>query len=247
MRKAVIIIMFITFINVILPIAHAVESSPSADIKAKLEELKKEIASKAAKLKQIVNRSLTNKAYVGKVKTKSATSLTLAVRSGAKIVSLNQDTVFESEVKSKQKFSAKTISEEDFLAALGDIDETGVLTAKKIELMPESIQQTKKVISGTVNSIDDGTLNIKDKELKNYKVSIDKNTDLITAEKEILLSQLKSGQQVLVVGFLQEENLIEATFVYMFTKLQPQDIKKGSATDSSTLPSPSKKPEPKID
>ncbi len=79
-----------------IPTAKAIESSPSANVKSKLEELKKEIASKAAKLKTEVDRKLKNKAYSGKVKVKSDQSITLAANTGPKIVSVNQDTIYES-------------------------------------------------------------------------------------------------------------------------------------------------------
>ncbi|MDP3733036.1 MAG: hypothetical protein Q8Q91_00700, partial [Candidatus Daviesbacteria bacterium] len=83
----------------ILPV-RAADSTPSADIKSKLEELKKEIASKAAKLKNEISRKLINKAYIGTVENKqsfsankTATEITLVTKTGAKIVTINQDTV----------------------------------------------------------------------------------------------------------------------------------------------------------
>ena len=94
-------LLFFILLTVTCPLypTYAAESSPSADIKSKLEELKKEIASKAAILKQEVNKKLKDKAYVGKVKHKSDSSLTLAASSGPKIVSINQDPLFESKIK----------------------------------------------------------------------------------------------------------------------------------------------------
>src|SRR3989338_2847231 len=80
---------------------YAADSTPSADIKIKLEELKKEIASKAAKLKQEISSKLKDKAYIGNVKSKSDTSLTIATSTGPKIISVNQDTIFDSKIKSK--------------------------------------------------------------------------------------------------------------------------------------------------
>ena len=121
------------FYLLILPV-YAVDSSPSADIKSKLEELKREIASKAAVLKQEVNKQLTNKAYIGKIKTKSSSAITLASKNGPRIVNINQDTEFESQLKAK-KYSQKLISEEDFIVSLGDVDENQVLTAKKFILL----------------------------------------------------------------------------------------------------------------
>ncbi|EKD65299.1 MAG: hypothetical protein ACD_50C00131G0001, partial [uncultured bacterium] len=53
------IAIFLRTTNYELRTVYAANSTPSADIKAKLEELKKEIASKAAKLKQEIGRRLT--------------------------------------------------------------------------------------------------------------------------------------------------------------------------------------------
>jgi len=121
MIKLINIIIIIIIINFIIPYALAVDASPSSEIKSKLEELKKGIASKAAKLKREVAQKLTNKSYVGTVENKTNNSLTVITKNGAKIVTINQDTV-----------SPKTLNLKNYVAALGDIDDTGVLTAKKI-------------------------------------------------------------------------------------------------------------------
>ena len=71
----------------------AADSSPSADIRTKLEELKRDIASKAAALKGEVNRKLQNKAYIGKLASKSDETVTLVTKSGPKIVNISQDTL----------------------------------------------------------------------------------------------------------------------------------------------------------
>ncbi len=68
--------------------AFALDSSPSADMKAKVEQFIKDSASKAAQLKKDLEKALQNKAYVGKIKTKSATAITLASKSGPRIVNI---------------------------------------------------------------------------------------------------------------------------------------------------------------
>jgi len=230
---------------------YAVDSTPSADIKSKLEELKREIASKAAKLKQEVNKKLKDKAYVGKVKLKSNSSLTLAAISGPKIVSINQDTVFESKqslpskdgkIKTKQKFSQKTLANEDFSAeganlsivALGDIDETAVLTAKKIVLLPASPaggptpgEQLKIHIWGQVIAISD------ERSSSTSKLVTIKNRD----NKNIAVS-LPSGQTVklnnfvILTGQLNKNEIFEAEFIYVIPQggfIKPKKIATPSA------------------
>ncbi len=82
--------------------AFAADSTPSSDIKSKLADLEKEIASKAAKLKQQISGKLSNKAYIGKVKVISTNTITIATVNGPKLVNINQDTIFESKIKTKK-------------------------------------------------------------------------------------------------------------------------------------------------
>lgn len=185
---------------------YAFDSTPSADIKAKLEELKKEIASKAAKLKQEINKKLQNKAFVGKVKVKSGNSLTLAVSSGPKIVSLNQDTVFESKVRSK-KLSSSGLAVEDNVASLGDVDETGVLTAKKVILLPQSKAgqplAEKTYFWGQIIAISEKLVTIKDRSSKNIAVT------------NLNLSEVKLNDFVILTGTKNKNDIFNAEFVYV--------------------------------
>lgn len=208
---------------------YAAESSPSADIRAKLEELKKQIASKAAKLKQEVGNKLKDKAYVGKVKSKSTQALTLANLSGPKIVSINQDTVFESKLKSRKKFSQKTISEEDYIAALGDIDETGVLTAKKIILLPATALQPKTHFWGQIISISDKLITLKDREFKNIAAILPPQ------------ATVKLNDFVILTGSYDKNDIFSAGFVFVI----PQGVSlkpKKEATPSAKSATPSAKP-----
>ncbi|MBI4035947.1 hypothetical protein HY383_03275 [Candidatus Daviesbacteria bacterium] len=202
--------------------ASALDSTPSADIRAKLEELKKEIASKAAKLKQEVNRKLRDKAYTGTVKSASETTLTLAASSGPKVININQDTLFENETKSKKKFTSwESISQEDYLAALGDIDETGVLTAKKIILLPPTIE-SKTFLWGKIVSISDELVTLKSKDSKNIAASLPD------------LSEVKLNDFVILTGAFNKNELFETEFVYVIPQggvIRPKKV----ATPSASL------------
>ncbi len=206
----------------------AAESTPSADIRVKLEELKKEIASKAAKLKQEINKKLNNKAYVGKVKIKSDQTLTVATNSGPKIVNINQDTVFDTEIQGK-KYSQKAVAEEDYLAALGDIDEVGVLTAKKVVLLPSSDSQPKTYQWGQVVSVSEKLLNLKTSSLKSVSVTFSK------------IPNVKIGDFVVLTGVFNEEGVFEKEFIFVLPQngvLKP----KKAATSSSEISTPGAKP-----
>lgn len=194
--------------------AQAVESTPSASIQEKLEALKQEIASKAAKLKQEVNTKLQNRAYVGTVKTRSDSSLTLAAKNGAKLVSLNQDTLYQSQVKQRTRLTAKTLQEEDYLVALGDIDNSGVLTAKKVILLSSTPKQ-KVFLWGQIVAVSDKLITVKTKEAKNIAVSINSNSEVKRGDEEISLSSLKINNFIIATGALNKNEIFDASFVYV--------------------------------
>lgn len=224
----------------VLPI-NAAESTSSATVREKLEALKEEIASKAAKLKQEINLKLQNKAYIGSVKTKTENSITLATPAGAKIISINEDTTYENfDSKVKTKFSFKTLTEENYIAALGDIDDTGVLTAKKI-ILHTSSNNKKELFWGQIIAISDTLLTIKNKAGKNISVAIDKDTIFQKGQNEILLSKIKLNDTVSVSGY-NEEELFEASLIYIQTPLV--STKQSVATKSAKVATSSAKINP---
>ncbi len=204
-------LLIIIIIFIFTPAVLAIESTPSADIKSKLEEFKKEIASKAAKLKGEVSRKLNNKAYVGEVKTKSSASLTLASSSGPKLVNINQDTLLP-----KKKFV-----EEDFVAALGDVDETQVLTAKKIILLPTPKPLTKIYLWGKIVSKEVRLATLLDRSQKNIALSLPKGANV------------GSGDFIIATGTKGKNEIFEAEFIYIIPQggiLKPKKV----ATPSSS-------------
>lgn len=227
--KIIVAITLLTFnFTLYTTTAVAVDSTPSADIKIKLDELKKEIASKAAQLKQAVNLKLKDKTYIGQIKTKTETDITLATDYGPKIVNINQDTNFDSNIK-KKKYSAKLISEEDHVAALGDVDENGVLTARKVVLLPTTDSRPKTYLWGQIAAVSDKLLTIRDRNFKNIAASLQNSTTV------------KMGDFVILTGSLNKNNFFDTDFVYIIPQggiLKPKKI----ATPSARIASPSAKP-----
>jgi len=213
-------ILTFNFCLLTLPV-YAADATPSADIKAKLEQLKKEIASKAALLKQEITKKLSDKAYIGKVSTKTDPSLTITTISGLKNIKINQDTVFESNIKAKSKFSIKTLAPDDYVAALGDIDESEVLIAKKIVLLTPPAGSTKSVLWGQIISSSDKIVTLKDKDLKSHAVSIAN------------LKSAKLNDFVIITGTLGKNDIFQSKFIYTIPQgmIRSQKI----ATPSATL------------
>lgn len=227
LRFKIFLIFFVLFINhksLFINPVFAAESSPSADIKTKVQQFIKDSASKAAQLKKELEKSLQNRAYVGKIihpssggKTKSDATITLASKNGPRIININQDSEFESQVKGK-KYSQKLISEEDYVAALGDIDETQVLTAKKIILLPKPKETNKAYLWGQVAAISDRLITLKTRDLKNVSVSLDQ--------------KVKLNDFVILTGVKNKNEIFEADFLYVIPQggfLKPKKISTPSA------------------
>ncbi len=210
-----ILILFINHQSFIINQVSAAESSPSADIKSKLEQLKEQIASRAAQIKQEISTQLQNKAYVGSVKTISENSLTLASLTGPKIVNINQDTVYENET-SKAKYAFKNVEAEDYVAALGDVDETGVLTAKKIILMPKDTTQ-KRIIWGQITTLGNNLV-IKAKDSKNTKILLQDETSFQKGNEEITIDDVKLNDFVIIVNSENTQGVLTANFIYVIPR-----------------------------
>ncbi len=209
MRNFVAVVLFLLLTTP----TFAQEASP--ETKAKIEEIKRAVASKAAELKEEVNESLQNKSFVGVVSTASTTSLTLATHSGPKIVTLNQDTIYEGIKKT-------AVKEESYLAALGDIDDTGVLTAKKIVKLSDEDKDMKDVIIGKVTNNSKDSISVIEKNGTIIRVKIEKDTVLKYGSKSISLKDIRVNLDVVVIGYLKEEEITGST-VFVTTEAEPED------------------------
>lgn len=188
--KSIIIIIFI----IISPVAYAAESTPSSSIQAKLEELKSSIASKAANLKQEINKKLDNKFFTGIVQTKSVNALTLLVKNETKNIVTNEDTIFPK----------KTLDKDMYIAALGEIDDQGFLHAKKIVLLPKSeVGSRKTYLWGRIASEEDNLIILEVKDKKKVPLSATK-----------IKTQYKIGDRVIVTGYRGNDSIIEASFLF---------------------------------
>ena len=205
---SLIVIFFALAIYDIRYTIYAVDSTPSADVKLQLEQLKIEIASKAAKFKEEVNRKLKDKAYIGKVIHPTSTTITIASKTGPKIINITQDTEYISRVKGK-KFSLKLLAEDDYIAGLGDVDETGVLTARAIVLLdPKTYTLNPKIfLWGQVMAIDK-LLTLKDRENKYVSVS------------GVNLKITDEGDIVILTGFMKAE-VFEAKTTFVIKEASP--------------------------
>ncbi|MDO8498751.1 MAG: DUF5666 domain-containing protein [bacterium] len=195
--------------------AYAQDSSPSADLKQKLKELQTEIASKAAQLKLEISRKLQNRAYVGVIKSKSETSLTLAIKGSTKLVTINEYTEYSGKSSGKGKVSLKTLSLDDHIAALGDVDDNDVLTAKEVMRIIPQKPEEKQFLSGQVTSVKNQAITIQTTLGQSTSLSVDKDTVYQLGTDEGSLDDVTVGKTLIALA-IREEDGPYTRFIYLY-------------------------------
>lgn len=244
-----IVLLTFNFLLLTLPVL-AQTSSPSADLKQKLKSLQEEIASKAAKIKVEVSQRLQNRVYIGLLKVKSDNTLTFATQKGTRIVTVNEYTslVGTSKTGKSTSLSLKNLEADDKLVALGDIDETETLTAKKVIKLPVTSALTKTLSFGKITSYQAPELTIKTPQGQSVTFSTTKDTTYQEGEDQISSSGLAAGKTVIVVS-IKGESSAKVRFVYLLQtpEISPTLEPLGEATSPAKKASPSasfKKPKP---
>lgn len=200
--------------------AYATDSSesasPSAEIRAKLKSLQAEIASRAAEIKTEVTKKLQNKFYLGTIKSKDNQTLSLATITSTKNININEFTEYI--IKSKSYTGSdglKNIAIDNVVATLGDIDDKGILNAKRVIKLTTPLPTEKKVVSGLIVSTSSDSAKLQTAQKDQYQITFDKKTAYQTGKSESDFSDIKQNRRLIVVGENVGEKLL-AKFVYIF-------------------------------
>jgi len=235
--QILIVITLFTFHFSLFTFSYAAEATPSsgpveeASIKSKLDQLKAEIASKAAKIKQEVSKELQDRVFIGNIQSISTLSLDLMTKDGPKKITLNIDTAYENLNPKSKSLNFGGLKKEATIAALGDIDDMGNLVAKKIVLLPTSPAPAKTHLWGEIKAISKQTLTIEVKNSEKKVVLTDKDTDIQKNGLGALITAIEPGEKVIVSGMTKNDQLT-ASLIYVIT----------SSSDPSPVPSPSPTP-----
>jgi hypothetical protein len=234
------LLLFTFYLSLSPASTRAVDSTQSADFKTKLKSLQEEIASKAAQLKQEISQKLQNKAYPGFIKSKSDNSLTVTTKSGTKIVNVNEFTEYTALLANsrQQKFSQKTLEVDDYLVALGDIDDNGVMTAKKIIRLEVLKPLKKEIIFGQVISInsDSKAITLQNKDGQNHSYTCNKDTVYQAGKNAADFSMIKIGRNLIIVGV---ESPRGGQIARLISVLPGSGEPEKVSTDSAKVASPS--------
>lgn len=231
----------------LIPTVKAADSTPSADIETKLKSLQDEIASRAAKIKQEISRKLQNRVFVGFIKSKSETSLTLATTAGTRLVNLNDDTVYKGSSQPRKgaaKVSLKSLATDDYVIALGDIDENEVLTARVVIKSDASESKGRQSVFGQVVSSGDQTITIQDHDGKSTSISTSDETGYKLGKNTGSFGDIKASKPLIAVGEISKSGALQARFIYILPYtaiLKPKIATSSASSTPSGKTSPSTK------
>lgn len=208
-------------------------ASPSANLKYKLKELQESIASKAAKLKNEIGNKLTSRAYVGTIQAISGTTITLSTQKGVKIVSISDFTEF----RGWKKPNINSLADNDLIVALGDIDDTEGLTAKRIISCQDTGArcnlaaiksarvdfEQRQIIWGRLLSSSQSLLSIRTNQNQVYNFSLAPDTAFRPNNITLL------NQPIIVVATKTKDNALKGRFIHV------PNLPLHSATASSVI------------
>lgn len=213
----------------------AQEASPGASVKEKIEALKKEVASKAAQLKTEVNKDLQNRAYVGNIKSINSNQITISTLSGNKTVKVNEYTVYRDETKStKSTLDVKSLKENMYIAALGDVDDKLVLTAKRLVISKPIEVPQASYFWGQVQKKAGGSITIKPRDGTEITILTTDITSYQLGAEEASFIDVKVNKYLAGIGTVIKEKKTTADFLYLIPSTGYVKPEKKAASPSAT-------------
>ncbi len=207
---------------------QSAKTASSSSLLEKINLLKQEVASKAAALKPNVNQRLENKFYWGKIISNNLDSISLSTKIGTKFANTNEFTEYATV---KGKATAKDMRTDDYIVALGDIDDKGNLAAKRVIKIAEP-KQDKQTFWGQVKKITGNNLILKAKK-EDISVVLDPEVAFFYGNQEASSSAMGINSQVIVTGY-QTGKVINSSYVYI--------IPQGAMISKQLSPIPSVSP-----
>ncbi len=240
------IFLFVSYYSV-SPI-YAQDASPSAKpqlestnsaVNIKLEDLKKEIASKAAVLKAEIDKKIGNKAYVGKVAGVSIDTITVQSDSRSRSVKVDEYTIFQdqSTPKSKKALTLELLKNDDSIIALGEVDENLMMTAKKIIKTDPQKTSPLAYIVGQISKVETSKLTLKMRSGVEQVIDFAPTTSIKNDKSTGSIVDLKLTRNIIAV--MPSKEATQSSFIYI---LPTGGIKTLGESTQSATPAATKKP-----
>lgn len=216
MKKFTFFLFLIFYFSFYISPLYAQSSSPSGSLIQKLDELKKDIASKAAEIKTAVNKKVQDKAVIGKILKIEDGSILIQTLSSVKKVNLDEFTQFIGLNAKKIKLS--TLELEDNVASLGDFDDKNDLAAKKIIYLESDSWRTAtssgELVWGQIQKSQEKTISLKNKAGETEDIVTSGQTVFMLGNNEAAIVDAKPEKFMVARGTRLKDGTFKAKFVY---------------------------------
>ena len=213
------IVVLSLFVNYQLSIVNSVyaqESSPSGTLLQKLNQLKSEIASKAAEIKNDISKKIQDKAVFGSIVKIEDEQIIIRGVNGDKTVKYDEFT--EILGIADKKIKVTTLEEGDQIAALGDVDDKNNLAAKRLVFLESAswriASQSGILVWGQITKTNGQTIHLKDKSGENQIILTNNQTVFFLGNNEAGIQDARAEKFMAIRGTRLKDGSIRAGFVY---------------------------------
>lgn len=215
----------------------AQEASPSGSLLQKLNELKTEIASKAAEIKTEVNKKVQDKAVIGSIIKIETSDIVVQTLNSTKTIKFDEFT--EILGSKNKKIKIDTLEEGDNIASLGDIDDKNNLVAKRILYLDKASSPSADLVWGQIQKSTSPTITLKDKLGEIHNINTNSLTEFYLGNNEASFEDAKAEKFMVARGTKAPDGSIKAKFVYFIPSVG--FVKPGkSASPSASVKASSK-------
>ena len=177
-------------ISILLLTLALASPTPSPDVIR--DAVKEKVAAEVAAIKSTV----TQKAYVGQIKSKSDLTLIITNLAGLdRTANLTTDAAIK--LAGGRDGTPTDVKPADYVIAMGDVDGAGVMTIKRLVSVAKPVPEDRKVVFGTVSKATDTLLTFTD----NTTLKLTKPVADVTAGSKIIA--VTRGSTTLLVTLLK--------------------------------------------
>lgn len=229
----------ITLMFFYIPLVSA-EQATESGLLQKLDQLKTEIASKAAQIKNDITKKVQNKAFIGTIVNIGSTEITLQTLHAAKTIKYDE---FTEVIGAKnKKIKIDTLEPDDKIVALGDMDDKNNLVAQRLIYLDNFASSSAVLVWGQIQKTTGPTITIKDKSGNTINLLTNSQTQFFLGNSEASIADSKVEQKLLARGTQLKDGSIRPRFIYFIPSMGfTKPIEKPSSLPKLSTPSASPK------
>jgi len=168
------------------------------------------------------------KGFFGEINSIDELNLTITTNNGKKKISIASDSAIIGQ--NGQKIKSEDLEKDDFIVAMGYIDENLDLEVKRLVVDQQPEKSEKQVVNGLITDISAEEEIFTVKNEKNniiYTIMIDNNTDLQRQDSQkVKFEDFQIGEYLVAIGTTSknEEKIINATSVFTTQVVESTEV-----------------------